>query len=153
MINNRNLALDSNILFGSTLLNVDEYYFVQTTDLPGININHQQENTKVGRILLQGDIAEYNPIEISFILDEDLNIWKKIINIIQSYHVPGTNTCNVITGTSWLEIRDNRNNYLFKIILHNSYIRTVNNIEYSTNKENDNVVLRVTLEYDYFTIE
>jgi hypothetical protein len=127
-------------------------YAVQTTELPGVIMNHQQENTRVGRIILQGDILEYNPIEITLVVDEKLTVWRDIIALMQKYHIQGTNTCESISSEYWLELRDNRNNYMFRISLHNCYLRSVSNLEYSTSKENEILLLRITLDYDYFDI-
>lgn len=152
MENVRSNALDTNIFFGSTLLSKDALYAVQDTDLPGISVNHINQNTSVGNINLQGDIAEYTPVKVSLIMDEKLLIWKEIIALMQKYHIPGTNQCEPVVGDSWLELRDNRNNYLFKIELKNTYIKTVSAMKYSTTSENIYLTLDIEIVYDYFEV-
>ena len=152
MQNVRNLAFDSNVFFGSTLLSQDTLYRVQETELPGITVNHINENTKVGVINIQGSIAEYSPISITLILDEDLLIWKEIIKIMQKYHTPGTNLCEPLVGDSWIEIRDNRNNYKFKLELKNTYIKSIGNVTYKTTGDNEIITVKIELVYDYFEV-
>lgn len=153
MINNiRSTALNSNILFGSTIFSKDVMYQVQSTDLPGMSINHPKENTRVGVINIQGDIAEYSPIRMSILVDEKLVVWKELIGIMQKYHIPGTNTCEPLVGDSFIEFRDNKNNYMFKIELKNSYITSVGDLQYTTSGDNSILELSVEIVYDYFII-
>ena len=153
MINNiRSTALNSNILFGSSIFSKDVMYQVQKTDLPGISLTHIKEATKVGHINLQGDIAEYSPITMTILVDEKLVVWKELIGIMQKYHVPGTNTWVPLVGDSWIEFRDNRNNYMFKIELKNSYITSVGDLTYTTTGDNEILELQLELVYDFFEI-
>lgn len=150
--NTRNNALNSNILFGSTIFTKDVIYQVQQAELPSISVNHQNEATRVGYINLQGAVAEYSPIRLSILVDEDLVVWRELIGIMQKYHVPGTNVCEPFTGDSWVEIRDNKNNYLFKLELKNTYIKSVSNLTYTTSGDNELLTLDVELVYDYFEV-
>jgi hypothetical protein len=152
-MNVRNNSLSSNILFYTTLLGEETIYSVQATELPGINISHPEIATRVGMMYQQGSVVSYNPINIRLIIDHSLKGWKDIMSLIQKYHIPNSNTNECLTGTSWLEISDNNNNYLFKIVLHNSLIRTVNNVQYSSAEDDDVVILDAEIVYDYFTIE
>lgn len=150
--NTRSNALNSNIYFGSTIFGDEVTYQIQQVDLPGISMAHQTESTKVGYINLQGDMAEYSPIRMSILVDEDLLVWRELIAIMQKYHIPGTNLCNLITGDSWLEVRDNRNNYLFKLEIKNSYIKSVGSVNYTTAGDNEIITVDVDMVYDYFLI-
>lgn len=155
MYNNniRDNSLSSNVLFYSTLLGENTLYAIQQTELPSINIEHPLMNTKVGIINMQGDVVEYQPINITFIIDSKLERWKEIIGVFQKYHKQGTNQCEVLSGTCWVEVRDNNNNYLFRVVLHNSYFKTVGALRYSSIEDDDVLSLEVTIVYDYFTIE
>ena len=150
--NTRSNAFNSNTYFGSTIFGDDVTYQIQQVALPGISMAHQAEATKVGYIHLQGDIAEYDSIRLTVLVDEKLVVWKELITIMQKYHVPGTNLCNPITGDSWIEIRDNRNNYLFKLELKNSYIKSIGSVTYATNGDNEIITVDVDMVFDYFLI-
>lgn len=151
-MNTRNNAFNSNILFGSTIFSKDTIYQVQDTELPGIEVNHVQENTRVGHINIQGSTSKYNPIKLTVLVDEDLKVWKELIGVMQKYHIPGTNECEPLVGDSWIEFRDNRNNYMFKVELKNCYISSVSNLSYSTTSNNESLSLDIELIYDYFEI-
>ena len=151
--NIRDNSLTSNVLFYSTLLGEKTLYAVQQTELPSIDIEHPRLTTKVGIINNQGDVAEYQPITITFIIDSKLERWKEIIGVFQKYHKQGTNQCSVFSGTSWIEVRDNNNNYLFRVTLHESYFKTVGALRYASNEDDEVLSLEVTIVYDYFTIE
>lgn len=151
--NIRDNSLSSNVLFYSTLLGEKTLYSVQQTELPSVDMEHPRMNTRSGVINVQGDIVEYQPITITFIIDSKLERWKEIMSVMQRYHIAGTNTCESVTGTSWVEIRDNNNNYLFKVVLHESYFKNIGALRYSSAEDDEVLSLEVTIVYDYFTIE
>ena len=155
MYNNniRDNSLTSNVLFYSTLLGEKTLYAVQQTELPSVDADHQKLNTKMGGINFQADVVEYQPLMITFIIDSRLNRWREIMGVIQKYQTPGTNQCTAVQGTSWIEVRNNNNDYLFRVVLHDSMIRTVGALRYSSNEDDDILSLDVTFVYDYFTIE
>lgn len=153
MNNIRDNGLSTNILFWATFLKDETKYAVQTCELPSVMINHQQFMNRSGQINLQGDVAEYMPMNITFIIDSKLERWKDIIGVIQTYQTPGTSECNVMEGTAWVEVQDNSNNYLFRVVLHNTYLKEVGALRYSSGDDDDILTLECTLVYDYFTIE
>jgi hypothetical protein len=155
MYNNniRDNSLTSNVLFYSTLLGEKTLYAVQQTELPSIDIDHPRIANRSGIFNMQGDVAEYQPIVISFLVDSRLERWKELIKVFQTYHTPGSSECTVLRGTSWIEVRNNNNDYLFKVVLHESYFKSISSLRYASNEEDDVLSVEVTVVYDYFTIE
>jgi hypothetical protein len=152
-MNSRSYSLGTNSLFTTTLLSSASSYFIQEWNLPGISINHQTESTKVGIINLQGDINEYAPLDLKLIVDEDLLLWKEIVQVFQKYQIPGTNQCEPITGESFIELYDSKNKYLFKVVFHNCYFKNLGDLRYMTTDDNEIITVDLSIVYDYYTIE
>lgn len=152
-MNSRSYSLNTNSLFNTTLLSSSTSYFIQEWNLPGISINHQVENTKAGIINLQGDITEYAPLDLKLIVDEDLLLWKEIVQVFQKYQIPGTSECTPITGDSFIELYDSKNKYLFKVVFHNCYFKNLGDLRYMTTDDNETITVDLSIVYDYYTIE
>jgi hypothetical protein len=149
----RSNLLSTSTLFNTTLFSPDTKYRIQQWDIPGISIDHQGQGTRVGNIFLQGDMLEYNPLDIKLIVDENLKLWKELVSVFQKYQIPGTNTCELAQGDSWVEVYDSKNKYLFKIYFHNCYIKSMGALNYMSNEDADIVTLDLSIVYDYYTIE
>jgi len=73
MIENRNYN------FGQTFITFneiqDKVYFLQRYNLPGFTIGEATQSTPYQVISVPGSSVSYNPLNASFILDEDMKVW------------------------------------------------------------------------------
>ncbi len=53
-------------------------FFCQTVNLPGINLTPVQRNTPFVDLNVPGEKLMYDPLTITFLVDEDLKAWKEI---------------------------------------------------------------------------
>jgi hypothetical protein len=153
MDNLRNNGLNTHSLFNTTLFSPQTKYRIQEWVIPGMTMNHIQQQTKVGIVNLQGDIMEYNDLEIKLLVDENLSLWKEIVGVLQTYHKPGTNICETTIGDAWVEVYDSKNKYLFRINFKNCYIKSLEDLRYLTTDDNEVVTVGLILIYDYYVIE
>ncbi len=53
-------------------------FFCQTVNLPGINLSAVPRNTPFVDVSIPGDKLIYDPLTITFLVDEDLKAWREI---------------------------------------------------------------------------
>lgn len=153
MPNQRSNGLNTSTIFNTTLFSSNTSYYIQEWNIPGVVTAHPSEKTRMGQMVINGDMIEYRPLYLKLLIDEDLVIWKDIISVMQSYQKPGTNTYIPIEGESFVEVYDSKNKYLFKIVFHGSFIESVGELNYMTLDDNEPITLSLTILYDYYTVE
>lgn len=60
-------------------------YFVQSVNLPSLNISETSYETPFSNQWLQGDKIQFEPIDVTFLVDENMTSWLEIFNWIRSY--------------------------------------------------------------------
>ena len=89
---------------------------------------------------------------ITLLVDEKFELYKKLFNLVNKYNKVGTSAgCGKIAD-SWIELYDSKNNYICRILFHNSKLESVGEINYS-NTDNQVVTVDVTLKFDYMEIQ
>jgi len=147
----RNFTHKSNFIFGSNLLDENSIYYVQSTNLPGLSLNHISTSTRSMSLNFQGDTLVFNDLNLNIILDEELNTWKDIVNTIFKMRKDGVGT--LADQTSWLEIHDDNSNLILKLFFHGSLIESIGDVEYESNSEDDILTLPLTIKYNFYSIE
>lgn len=152
MINNyRNISLTSNAVFYSLLLDKDTQYYLQKFQLPTINLNGQDIQHSSGTLTLNGEVQKFGDLNISVLIDENLKIYKNIINSFNSTNKVGTSYSAINEANSWIQIYDNNNNYIMKVEFYNSKIDGIGTLEWSST-ENNVLTLEITIKLDYMKI-
>ena len=67
-------------------------FFVQSANIPGINLGSAQQNTPLYDIPIPGDKISYSPLDLSFIVDENLNNYKEIHDWLLALGFPNNHT-------------------------------------------------------------
>ena len=67
-------------------------FFVQSVNLPGINLGSAQQTNPLYDIPLPGDKITYASLELSFVVDENLNNYKEIHDWILGLGFPSNHT-------------------------------------------------------------
>ena len=66
-------------------------FFVQSANIPGINLGSAQQNTPLYDIPLPGDKITFAALDMSFLVDENLNNYKEIHDWILGLGFPSNN--------------------------------------------------------------
>lgn len=154
--NNRNLATSTNMIFGSTLFDNEEYY-IRDVNLPGMTFSLPNGYTSPSAfntsLNLEPDTIDYNPLNVNFLVDEDLQIWKTIINKAKMASVGLLNDIENDKSTSWIIIKDNNGNTRMKIVYKDCVISDISDMSYSSGSNDEELTFSVTLMYSEFIIE
>ena len=67
-------------------------FFVQSTNLPGISLGNATQTTPLYDIPIPGDKISYSPLDLSFIVDENLNNYKEIHDWLLALGFPNNHT-------------------------------------------------------------
>ena len=147
-------ALDTNIVFGTTLFGKEVHYRVQNVNLPGIDVAHPEIGNKRGaKIFDTADDLNYTPLSITVIVDEKLNVWKEFISMMHDMIDPTNGKLKQVEGDSYINITDSQGNPILNVFYRNTKLESVGELAYSTINENNLLVLDITVKYDYFEIE
>jgi len=144
-----NQALDSNIIFGTDLFGYETTYSVQTVNLPGVSLGYSEVPSRYD--VLNGKTAgrnlEYNPLTITILCDEDMEIWSGLVKDVLSMK----NLDSLSDG--WIILQDSTGKTKQKITYRNILPVAVGDIQYSSTGENTELTFDMELVYDYYTIE
>ena len=67
-------------------------FFVQSANIPGINLGSAQQNTPLYDIPIPGDKITYSSLDMSFLVDENLNNYKEIHDWLLALGFPNNHT-------------------------------------------------------------
>ena len=67
-------------------------FFVQSASIPGVSLGTAQQNTPLIDVPLPGDKVTFNSLDISFLVDENLNNFKEIHDWILGLGFPDNHT-------------------------------------------------------------
>lgn len=151
MKNSRNFTGSINYKFGCNLFSEDTQYLIQTVSIPGISVGNMNNDSRQGLKVLQADTLTYNPINITFILDEKFECWIEVIRLAQRVVDPETAYMTPIVGQAWIEFYDTTNNYLFKLQINNCYIESISDLNMDV-KDNNYVTFDISFMYDNYEI-
>ena len=152
-------------------------YFIQEVNLPGIAFSGDAVlNTRFTSLNMMGDTVNYEPLEISFSVQENLSNWREIHDWMVGIgfpenseqfsqaiseakatrtSVPGR-TANVSTlqSDATLMIMTNKNNPTVKVNFKNVYPTSLSGVSFDT-KDTDaqNLTATMTMSYDYYNLE
>ena len=153
--NKRNLATSSNIVFGSTLL-AEEEYFIREVSLPGMTFTSPETfapNTPFHTSLqLEPDTVQYDPLDITVLVDEDLEIWKSIVNKAKMSCNGELNTEVQDKSRAWIFIKDSNGNTRKEIVFRDCVITMIGSLDYSSADEDDALTMGLTLTFSEFEI-
>ena len=67
-------------------------FFIQSANLPGISLGNATQTTPLYDIPIPGDKISYSPLDLSFIVDENLNNYKEIHDWLLALGFPNNHT-------------------------------------------------------------
>jgi hypothetical protein len=149
----RNFTHNSNFFFSSNLFSEEETsYAIQECPLPGLSFSHIQTSARSVLGNLQGDTLTYNDLIINFIIDEELIVWKEIVNKMLLMRNPENNLGEQIEKYSYLEIHDDNSNVVLKLEFVGCMIESIDDLSYNTTSQDEIITCSITIKYDYYNI-
>ena len=152
-------------------------YFIQEVNLPGLAFSGDAVlNTRFTSLNMMGDTVNYEPLEISFSVQENLSNWREIHDWMVGIGFPEntaqfadaisdakatrtsvpSRTANVSTlqSDATLMIMTNKNNPTVKVNFKNVYPTSLSGVSFDT-KDTDaqNLTATMTMSYDYYNLE
>jgi hypothetical protein len=152
-------------------------YFVTEANLPGIAFSGDAVlNTRFTTLPMMGDTVNYEPLELSFNVQENLSNWREIhdwmtgigfpestkqfedaiVDAAKTKNTAATRTANLssLTSDAVLTIMTNKNNPTIRIVFKNVYPTSLSGLNFDT-KDTDAMGLNatVTMNYDFYSLE
>lgn len=137
-------------------------YFVQNINLPGISTSEVAVETPFSATFRHGDKLVYEPLTITFLIDEDMRTWEETHNWLVALTFPKDfRQYGKIKGESKklyydaiFTINTNANIPNLRIKFFNCHPVSLGEIQFSTTDSAEtNMVADVTFRYDRFEIE
>ena len=152
-MNLRNFAHSSNFYFQTNLFDRDEsIYAVQECNLPGLNFSHIITSKRSALGNIQGDTITFNDLNLSLIIDENLEVWKEIISKMLIMRNPDTTEGENYERYGYLIIQDDNTNEILKLEFVNMMIETIDDLSFNTNSEDEIITCSIVLKYDYYNL-
>lgn len=135
-------------------------YFCQSVNLPGVSLGEVNRATPFLDMYSPGTKLTYSPLEIVFLIDEELQSWKNLYNWFLSMADPdgfeardGSKELQSIKHFSdaTLTILSGLNNPIIRIQYSNVFPLTIGDIQFDTTQSADNLVTaRATFRYQSY---
>ena len=149
----RNFSHNSNFFFQTNLFSEEETsYAIQEVNLPGVSFSHIQASARSVMGNFQGDTLTFNDLTLNLIIDEDLVVWKEIMNKMLTMRNPENELGELVEKYSYLEIHDDNSNQILKLEFKDCMIESIDDLAYNTTSEDEIITCSITIKYDYFVI-
>ena len=135
-------------------------YFCQTVNLPGVTLGEVDRVTPFLDMYSPGTKLQYDPLDVSFIIDEGLNSWRNLYDWFISIadpdgfegrdHSPEIQTNKKLSDAT-LTILNNLNNPILKIEFINCFPLSMSDIQFDTKLDANHIVTcRATFRYQSY---
>jgi len=150
----RNFTHNSNFLFQTNLFTEEETtYAIQECPLPGLSFSHIQIGARSVLGNVQGDTLNFNDLTISLIIDEELKVWKEIVQKMLKMRNPENSLGEQIQKYSYLEIHDDNSKEVLKLEFIDCTIESIDDLMYNTTSQDEVITCSVTIKYDYYIVK
>jgi len=157
---NTNLLQPTKFLLTFDRINTVQY-FCQTVSIPSISLGEVPRPTPFLDMYSPGTKLTYDPLDIEFIIDEDLETWKNLYNWFTSIANPngfeGRDGSKELQkqkhfSDATLTVLSALNNPVLRIQYRNCFPLTMGEINFDTKSSADNIVtVRATFRYESYT--
>ena len=147
----RNYSSKTNVIFGSDFFSQDMTYYLQKVNLPSLSINNiEKGSSRFGFKNFDGQTIDYGKLDMEFIVDAKLEVWKDLIKLFQSKCAPETGLgITQDQRGSWVKILDGNNNEILTVTFSNCMIHELGELEYIFNNSGEeNMTVKFSLLYD-----
>lgn len=135
-------------------------YFCQSVNLPGVSLGEVNRATPFLDMYSPGTKLSYSPLDVEFLVDEELQSWKNIYDWFLSIADPdgfekrdGSKELQTLKHFSdaTLTILSGLNNPVLRIQYTNVYPLSINDIVFDTTRSADNIITaRATFRYQSY---
>lgn len=152
-MNNRNFTHTSNFIFGTNLFSEDVTYYAQTINVPGISFGHIESSTRSVKFNLQSDTMEFSPLNITLIVDEQLENWKQIFKTLKRMREQDKGTGEKVEEYLWIEIHDDNSQKILHLDFYGAMLESLGDLTFNTTSEDEIVTTDIVIKYDYYDIK
>ena len=140
-------------------------YFCQTFSLPGVSTSEVIRTTPFVDLKVPGDKVQYDPLEFTFIVDEDLRTWLELHNWIVGYTFPKNfdqyrrlkkeyADYGGIVSDAVVTIMSNKNTPNIRVSFKDCFPTDVTSLMFDyTMDANMTLTASATFKYNYFDID
>jgi T4-like virus tail tube protein gp19 len=144
-------------------------YFCQEANIPGMTMPQAEVQSPFHNYSVAGLNIQYNELEISFLLDEELQTWIQLYNWFLAISSPvGFEQRNMLQAIQnqnkngqfpsysdvFLTVLSNLNNPITRVHFYNAFPTSLSDIKFSTKESADDVMTATaTFNYEYFEFE
>ena len=149
-MNQKNFSHDSNSFFMMSCFGRNITTFVQRVNLPGISLSNI-ELAKLGqKFYAQADTPTYNNLAVSLLLDDNLYLWREMIQFFQHMVKEGHGAMGYGEFTSTLMIFNERDRNIFNINFYNCLVNSIADVSYDFTSDDQILVTDLDISYSYF---
>ena len=132
-------------------------YFCQEVNIPGVTLGEVDRATPFLDMYSPGTKLKYDPLDVTFVVNEDLQSWKDMYNWFTSIADPDgfekrdhstELQTNKKLSDATLTILNNLNNPILRIQFTNCFPLTMNSIQFDT-KQDANHIITCTASFRY----
>jgi len=126
-------------------------YNCQKFDIPGFDIGSTKVSNHIQALQLAGDTIQFNPLNISVIIDKDLKVLKEIFNTLlgfKDYETTGKIRPNQDVYDITIDLLSNKNNPIMKIKLVGARFKSFSGLTYDVTSTED-LIANLTFIYQY----
>lgn len=161
----RNQPINSNLLQSTKfMLNFarvpDMSFFCQSVALPGLNLSEVIQESPLSQIYRHGDKLQYDPLTITFLVDEYMNSWKNIHDWLRGMGKPTkfqeyktVKTTLGLYSDATLTVLNGQNNPVMRFLYRNCFPTNLSSVQFSaTDDGGQTITADATFRFDYFDI-
>ena len=160
-----NKSFLSNNKFEFVLRRIPNFTFlVQSISLPSVGLQSSSVNTPYATISVPGNQMTYSPLNVTFIMDEDMKSWIEIfwwmyqLGNPVSFNKRGNLRDNAIgidavVADATRQIKTNSNNPNLKINFYGLYPTDLGEIQFTSTEGQEFQTCSVTFNYTYYELE
>lgn len=129
-------------------------FFCQRVNLPGVQLSPVPHPTPGLDLYTPGVKLEYNTLDMSFLVNEDLSSWMTIYNWMKDLSSNTTKYKDRTKKTAIVTYLSNLNNPKLRVIYNDIFPISLGDLEYDTTMSADeHITSTASFRYDYFDVE
>jgi hypothetical protein len=143
-------------------------FFAQDVELPGFSLPPLDQTTPLSRIQVPSDRMDFEPLNLTFLVDEQMNNWMEVFNWVKGLGfpeqweqytqennrgMPGLSELSRNYSDAELMILGSNNVTVRKVQFKDCFPTALSGIRFSTtNTDVQYATASLTLEYSYYTV-
>ncbi len=132
----------------------DSYFYLQSFNTPSLTLNNINTSSRQNNLNFQGDTLKYGDLSLNFIVDENLLVYKELINGIKYLKDPLNNNGNLNPNleAKLFITNDNSTKNILEVTFFNILITEIGELTLDTKSEDDILTVNARFVFDEFDI-